>query len=280
MDHNKNGQDFENQERPSTSKDELKKNPGCWQQAKNTFVEKENALRESIQSLMLRNGKWFAQIVAILALLVTLLYMAITFLDNVQYPTIINNWYITIEQGVVVGMFIMYLLNWYISPDRLTYTYSNSDSIISLICIIPILTMEDLTMKSDYFAMVGISRYARIYYSFKIIQQHVEFGANEVDQQINKSLLTFLMIIIISAGVFAEIENGDNVETYKEKGDGSGEWEVTFKEEHTYLYFNDSFYFVMVTLSTVGYGDINPTSTLGELVALFILLITLIYVPT
>ena len=45
--------------------------------------------------------------------------------------------------------------------------------------------------------------------------QHVDLGANEVDQQINKSVLTILMIIIISAGVFAEIENGSNIAVYE-----------------------------------------------------------------
>ena len=73
------------------------------------------------------------------------------------------------------------------------------------------------------------------------------------------------MIIIISAGVFAEIENGSNIEFYKANEDGSGNWEMKFKDTPGFqpLKFHDSFYFVIVTLSTVGYGDINPTTTQG-----------------
>lgn len=164
---------------------------------------------------MVRNGKWFIQIVAIFALLATLLYIGITYLDEVQYPTMINKWYLQIEKIIVFGMLIMYLINWYIYPDRLTYVYATTDSIISLICIVPILSFSDLTMRNDYFAIIGISRYTRIYYFMRIMFQHVDLGANEVDQQINKSVLTILMIIIISAGVFAEIENGSNIAVYE-----------------------------------------------------------------
>ena len=97
---------------------------------------------------MLKNGKWFVQIIAIMALLITILYMAITYLDNVQYPTFISTWYLQIEKGVIIGMLFMYLINWYIDPDRLTYVYATSDSIIALICIVPILAFDDLTMRN------------------------------------------------------------------------------------------------------------------------------------
>ena len=117
-----------------------------------------------------------------MALFATLLYMALTYMDNVMYPTMINNWYIRIEQGVVIGMLIMYLINWYIYPDRLTYVYATTDSIISLICIIPILSFKDLTMNNQLFAIIGISRYVRIYYFFNIFKQYNELGQNEVDQ--------------------------------------------------------------------------------------------------
>ena len=111
-----------------------------------------------------------------MALLVTLLYMAITYLDNTQYPTFISDWYIRIEKGVVVTMFVMYLVNWYIDPDRLTYVYSSPDSIIALICIVPILAINDLTMQNPLFSIIGIARYFRYYYFLKIILQHVELG--------------------------------------------------------------------------------------------------------
>ena len=74
--------EFESNEWPSTSKDEHKKSPSLFKQMKDAFVDRENALRVIIEAFMLKNGKWAVQIIAILALFVTILYMAITYLDN------------------------------------------------------------------------------------------------------------------------------------------------------------------------------------------------------
>ena len=55
---------------------------------------------------------------------------------------------------------------------------------------------------------------------------------------------------------------------------------MEYSDEFEKLKFHQSFYFVIVTLSTVGYGDINPTTSQGSIIALIMLFITLIYVPT
>lgn len=60
------------------------------------------------------------------------------------------------------------------------------------------------------------------------------------------------------------------------------DWEddrYIFVDGHTKLMFNNALYFVVVTLITVGYGDINPMSTLGKITALMILAQTIIIVP-
>jgi voltage-gated potassium channel len=50
-------------------------------------------------------------------------------------------------------------------------------------------------------------------------------------------------------------------------------------EDHGKLTFNNALYFVVVTLITVGYGEISPVSNLGKITALGILAITIIIVP-
>ena len=109
---------------------------------------------------------------------------------------------------------------------------------------------------------------------------HMDLGNNEVDQQINKTLLTIVMMIFICAGLFAEIENGANAVVYKEVEEGSGEWIMKYGEEYVKLFFHDGVYFTIVTLTTVGYGEIGATRPEGEVLCLLMLMITMIYVPT
>ena len=54
---------------------------------------------------------------------------------------------------------------------------------------------------------------------------------------------------------------------------------IFFSQDKRKLSFAEGLYFIVVTLSTVGYGDITLTSTTGRLsICLFIILAT-IYIP-
>ena len=45
------------------------------------------------------------------------------------------------------------------------------------------------------------------------------------------------------------------------------------------MQYHDSVYFIIVTLSTVGYGDISPQSTPGKIFVLGIVIITIVIIP-
>jgi hypothetical protein len=93
----------------------------------------------------------------------------------------------------------------------------------------------------------------------------------------------------VSSGLFAESENSSNLVAIA-AADGSffappnysndEEGVITnltsigltdhyvFKEAYKRLYFHDALYFCVVTLMTVGYGDINPTTEIGRLISM------------
>ncbi len=49
--------------------------------------------------------------------------------------------------------------------------------------------------------------------------------------------------------------------------------------EDVNMMFHDALYFVVVTLFTVGYGDIYPDSSPGKIVVIIIILLTIIIIP-
>jgi hypothetical protein len=52
-----------------------------------------------------------------------------------------------------------------------------------------------------------------------------------------------------------------------------------YREGYTNLEFSNSLYFVVVTLITLGYGDINPISLDGKIITVGIVSITVVLIP-
>ncbi|EGG15186.1 calcium-activated BK potassium channel [Cavenderia fasciculata] len=116
-------------------------------------------------------------------------------------------------------------------------------SLVDLITILPIL-IDILTgnfkniLKTFQFLRVlrvlRVLRLSRILHIFK----------NEVTKYTFKAFIVVFTFIMVLAGFYMNIE--------KKPGDGSS------------LKFHETVYFLVVTLATVGYGDIYPTTALGQ----------------
>jgi len=70
--------------------------------------------------------------------------------------------------------------------------------------------------------------------------------------------ITILMIFFISAGLFYQVENGINPLINN---------------------FGDAFYFTVVALTTVGFGDITPLSPAGKWVTVMMILSGIVLIP-
>ena len=71
-------------------------------------------------------------------------------------------------------------------------------------------------------------------------------------------LMTILMIFFISSGLFYYVENGVNAKVQN---------------------FGDAFYFTVVALTTVGFGDIIPQSEAGKWVTVLMIISGIILIP-
>ena len=76
--------------------------------------------------------------------------------------------------------------------------------------------------------------------------------------KVNRLLLTILIIFFVSSGFFWFAESGANPEIKN---------------------FGDAFYFTVVSLTTVGFGDITPVSEGGRWVTVVMILSGIILIP-
>ena len=88
-----------------------------------------------------------------------------------------------------------------------------------------------------------------------ILAQYYKLGQTDVDRQINIVLITMVLLMYVAAGLYQVAENAKN------------------------LNYHECLYFVVVTLFTVGYGDLMPETNFGMFIVLFIIIFTIVLIP-
>jgi hypothetical protein len=97
------------------------------------------------------------------------------------------------------------------------------------------------------------------------------------DYELAVLILTIIALIFIAAGTFQQLE----LDAARKKRKSSEEEVSSFVglEEEKRFQFHEAVYFVMVTMSTVGYGDITPTSTASQFFVMLMLIVVLTIIP-
>jgi len=165
----------------------------------------------------------------------------------------------------VVGLFIVeYLLRFYGAEDRWCYV-RDVYSIIDLAAIFPTLILLALP-SAGTFVDIRFVQTIRIFSVFRIFRflrffarDHMLFGiVSEEMINVTRLILTILILFFVSSGLFYYVESPVNP-----------------KVEN----FGDAFYFTVVAVSTVGFGDIVPASGAGRLVAVAMIITGIILIP-
>ena len=138
-------------------------------------------------------------------------------------------------------------------------------SIIDLVAILPTLSLLILPLFGIAlnFNFVKLIRVLRVFRIFRFLRFTADpdffFGSLTLHVlEVVKLFLTIFMIFFISSGLFFYVESGINAN-------------VTT--------FGDAFYFTVVALTTVGFGDITPTSQGGRWVTVLMILSGITFIP-
>lgn len=118
------------------------------------------------------------QIVALMFGSTTIIYITVTYSYNC--PLILEAWFVGIEKVICMGFLFFYGFTIYVKQQRYSYITS-FESILIMFIITPILIVTDLSMLSDYYIFIAISRYIRIAYFCIIMLKYHENELGETD---------------------------------------------------------------------------------------------------
>ena len=175
-----------------------------------------------------------------------------------------TNKFMSIIEMILILYFILhYLLRLYCSQNRVI-TFFEILNIVDIVIIICIILSKQNFVKDNYmeYYLRGAKMF-RILILFKF-ENILQKRANEQISFLYELAITLISIIFISNVIILELENNY----------------IRDNEEENELYkFHDIFYFELVTLSTVGLGDITPKTDLSRLTIIITIIITIAVIP-
>lgn len=206
-------------------------------------------------------GRLFDEIllVAILVSVLVVVLSSISALSNVY-----GQWFYSIEWFFTVLFTIEYGLRLYCSPNPFRYARSFF-GIVDFVSIIPTYIAFFLFPGAEYLLIIRLLRILRIFRVLKLIRYLRE--ANVLGRSIYNSrrkIVVFFFSILVLVTIYGAL-------MYVIEG-----------SEHGFSSIPKGMYWAIVTITTVGYGDIAPQTELGRMLAALVMLTgyAIIAVPT
>jgi voltage-gated potassium channel len=223
-----------------------------------------NSLRQKIFDIIFeadtRPGKYFD--LSILAII--LLSVAIVILESVpEYRLNYGRLFIQLEWTFTIIFLLEYLLRIAVTPNRIAYIFSFF-GIIDLLAILPAFLALVFTGAHSLLIIRAI-RLLRVFRILKVTR-YSKAGL-QLAKAISSSrakigvFLFAVLIVVILVGTLMYIIEG---------------------EENGYTSIPKSIYWAVVTLTTVGYGDLTPHTPLGQFLSSLVMIMgyAIIAVPT
>lgn len=200
----------------------------------------------------------------IILLWAILFSILLAFLDSVpDFNKLFRNQFYVLEWLLTIVFTIEYLLRIYISPKPLRYIFSFW-GFIDLLSIVP--TYFSLFFYGyHYFLVLRVFRLLRVFRILKLARFNKEsiFLLNALKMSSHKItifLSAVVTIVVLLGTIMYVVEHGEN----------------------GFVSIPQSIYWAIMTLTTVGYGDIVPHTVLGKFISSFTMIIgyAIIAIPT
>jgi hypothetical protein len=186
-------------------------------------------------------------------------YVALTYLalkDDRDERTLIKN----LDLFYACFFLLDYFLSFYIAEDRLSY-FAQPMSLVDLMSIVSPFVYLFVASPTKYVWFIG---FVRIFRATRIMRTYrlLAFAQSEETRELAFFTLNFINFIFFSASVI----NATEALEFAPEAPSLKKW-------------HDSLYYILVTFSTIGFGDLTPSSSFSRVVVMFLIILVVLYVP-
>jgi voltage-gated potassium channel len=224
--------------------------------------EHGRTVKESVRFYLVDHQTVLGKVIDVALLLLNLAFIGIVVADTYAISRRTEALLWRLEVGIAVVFLAEYLLRLY-SAERRVAEFFEVYTLVDLVSIVPTFAVVFVPSMTTSATTLGLLRLARVFRVLRFFRftkdEEFFFGTVTVGTlRAMKLLLSVLTIFFLYAGLFYQVEHAANPRI------GT---------------FGDAFYFAVVSLTTVGFGDITPVTNAGRWVTVLAILTGIILIP-
>ena len=223
-------------------------------------ISEPTTRRETVRFYLLDHRTPGGKLIDIGLLVFNLCFVALFVIETYPLAPATDTWLWRAELGLAALFAAEYGLRLYGARDRLGEA-TDPYTMVDLVSILPtfavILLPQFVAVEVAFLRALRVLRVLRFYR----FTRDREFFFGRVDGhslRVAELLLTLIVLLVTAAGTFYTVEYGRNPAVNT---------------------FGDAFYYTVVALTTVGFGDITPVTTAGRLVTVGSILAGIVVIP-